>query len=546
MNRITSRISDPVLIVTALFLIAILVVLGACSNGGQPDRWQRETSASSSGTGVALTPSPTPLAKSQPDFSGETYPYLNEARFLDPKETPFSTFSIDVDTASYVTLRRYLEAESLPPRDAIRIEELVNYFEYDYPRPQGNDPFAISTKIVPSPWQGAQQLLHIAVQGKDLRTAERPKANLVLLVDVSGSMEGADRLDLLKKSFRLLLDGLATDDRVAIVTYASSASIALKPTLVADKGEILSVISGLRAGGSTAGAAGLETAYDLAGVHFDDAGLNRVILATDGDFNVGASDPHKLKDLIASRRRSGIYLSVVTVGNGNVNDAVAQALAQNGNGQADHIDGLAEARRVFVERLNANLQPIARDVKIQVEFNPTAVSAYRLLGYETRVLSTYDYVDDTRDAGDVGSGHSVTAIYEIIPAGAGIASRYRRANTEETNRVESDEVAFVKLRYKDPKGMTSKEITQAVAKSAVLPALAEAPADVRFSIAVAGFGKALREGGYLGDFGPGALAELAGAARGTDPEGDRAAFLRLVRQADTLLTLQVGENSAAY
>ena len=332
---------------------------------------------------------------------------------------PVSTFSIDVDTASYSFVRRSLNAGRLPPKDAVRVEEMINYFPYDYARPESAaEPFRANVQVFPSPWNARNQLVHIGLKGYDLKSAERPRANLVLLVDISGSMGPADRLPLLKNAFRMLLDNLKPDDTVAIVTYANGSDIRLAPTKVTDKAKILAAIDSLGAGGSTHGAAGITDAYKVAEANFDKAAVNRVILATDGDWNVGITNRDELKGFIERKRETGIFLSILGVGMGNHNDALMQTLAQSGNGAAAYIDTLNEARKVLVDEASSTLFPIAKDVKIQLEFNPARVSEYRLIGYETRMLRREDFNNDKVDAGDVGSGHAVTAIYEITPVDA--------------------------------------------------------------------------------------------------------------------------------
>ncbi|KAF0119712.1 MAG: hypothetical protein FD148_3745, partial [Methylocystaceae bacterium] len=326
---------------------------------------------------------------------------------------PVSTFSIDVDTASYAFARRALNTGRLPPKDSVRVEEFVNYFPYDYPKPESaQTPFKPTITVTPSPWSAGNRLLHVAIQGYALQSAERPRANLVFLIDVSGSMSPQDRLPLVKNALRMLVDELKPDDTVAVVTYASGSGVALEPTKIADKAKILAAIEALGAGGSTAGAQGIQDAYRLAESNFDRSAVNRVILATDGDFNVGVTDQSELKGLIERKREKGVFLSILGVGQGNYNDALMQALAQNGNGAAVYVDTLNEARKALVEEASSTLFPIAKDVKIQVEWNPARVSEYRLIGYETRALRREDFNNDKVDAGDVGSGHRVTAIYE--------------------------------------------------------------------------------------------------------------------------------------
>ncbi len=455
-------------------------------------------------------------------------------------KAPVSTFSIDVDTASYAFVRRALNAGRLPQKSAVRVEELINYFSYDYAPPENRDmPFRPIVSVLPSPWSAQNKLVHIAIKGYQLKAAERPRANLVFLIDVSGSMQGADRLPLLKNAFRLLVDNLKPDDTIGIVTYASGSGIVLPATKIADRGKILAAINALGAGGSTAGAKGIRDAYALAAANFDKAAVNRIILGTDGDFNVGISDRNELKSYIERKRKSGIFLSILGVGQGNYNDALMQTLAQNGNGTAAYIDTLSEARKVLVEEASANLFPIARDVKIQIEFNPARVKSYRLIGYETRALKREDFNNDKVDAGDVGSGHNVTAIYEITPVGAKDktvdARRYGKraavpASNDNSNRLNA-EFGFLKLRYKLPHDTKSRLIKLPITQAQAQPSLSAASNDVRFSTAVAAFGQLLRGGTHLGTFNYDNVIALASGARGDDPFGLRAQFVNLVRLA---------------
>jgi Ca-activated chloride channel homolog len=448
---------------------------------------------------------------------------------------PVSTFSIDVDTASYAFVRRALNAGQLPPKDAVRVEELINYFPYAYPRPETADiPFQPTVTVVPAPWKPSDKLIHIGIKGYDLAASERPRANLVFLIDISGSMATLDRLPLLKNAFRLLVEELKPDDTVGIVTYASGSGVALEPTQVAQKEKILAAIDALGAGGSTAGAQGIADAYRLAEAHFDKGGVNRIILATDGDFNVGISDQDELKGFIERKRQAGIFLSVLGVGHGNYNDALMQVLAQNGNGTAAYIDTLNEARKVLVEEASSTLFTIAKDVKIQVEFNPAQVSEYRLIGYETRALRREDFNNDKVDAGDIGSGHTVTAIYEVTPVDAPKLAddlRYRKSGADTAAPAPDSELGFLKLRYKLPAEDASKLISVPITPALEKPELAAAPDDVRFSVAVAAFGQLLRGSPYLQNYGHDEMLALAQTARGTDPYGYRAEFLNLVRLA---------------
>ncbi|PHP67497.1 hypothetical protein CSC94_07255 [Zhengella mangrovi] len=454
-------------------------------------------------------------------------------------ESPVSTFSIDVDTASYAFVRSQLNAGRLPAPDTVRVEELVNYFPYDWPAADSAEqPFKPTVTVAPSPWNEHRKLMHIAIKGYDVQPATRPQANLVFLIDTSGSMNAPDKLPLLKTSFRLLLDKLDAKDKVSIVTYAGSAGVALEPTSVSEKAKILAAIDALGAGGSTAGAAGIETAYRLAQENFVKDGVNRVMLATDGDFNVGPSSDKDLKTMIEAEREKGIFLSVFGFGRGNYNDQLMQVLAQNGNGTAAYIDTLGEAQKTLVEEATSTLFPIAKDVKIQVEFNPATVAEYRLVGYETRALNREDFNDDRKDAGDIGSGHSVTAIYEITPKGSPAQQiddlRYQSDAAEAGAGNSSDEYGFVKIRYKKPDSDTSQLITQPVTSANEIASLDQGSNDLRFSVAVAGFGQKLRKTSQVADTGWDAIATLAAGARGDDPYGYRSEFLRLVQIAKTL------------
>jgi Ca-activated chloride channel homolog len=449
---------------------------------------------------------------------------------------PVSTFSLDVDTASYAFGRRVLNAGRLPQPNAVRVEEMINYFSYAYPAPESADvPFAPAVSIFPAPWNTANKLVHIGIKGYTLQSAERPRANLVFLIDVSGSMAPEDRLPLVKNAFRLLLDQLKPDDTVGIVTYASGSGVALSPTRAANRSDILAAIDRLGAGGSTAGAQGITDAYALAEANFDKNGVNRIILATDGDFNVGITNRDELKSFVERKRQKGIFLSILGVGIGNHNDAMMQALAQNGNGVAAYVDTLSEARKVLVEEASASLFTIAKDVKIQVEFNPAAVAQYRLIGYETRALKREDFNNDKVDAGDVGSGHTVTAIYEITPVGASEAVdplRYGPQTAQPRVRPEpASEFGFLKMRYKLPKEDASKLLTIPLTTALEKRSIADASTEARFSVAVAGFGQLLRSSPHVKDFNFDDVITLAGSARGEDPFGYRAEFLNLARLA---------------
>lgn len=452
---------------------------------------------------------------------------------------PVSTFSIDVDTASYSFVRRSLKEGFLPQADTVRVEELVNYFPYDWEGPSdASTPFNSTVTVMPTPWNEHTKLMHVAIKGYDVAPAEQPRANLVFLVDVSGSMNSPDKLPLLQSAFRLLVTKLNPEDTVSIVTYAGEAGTVLTPTKVSERSKILSAIDNLKPGGRTAGAAGIKEAYRLAQESFVQGGVNRVMLATDGDFNVGQSDDDDLKRIIEKERDSGVFLSVFGFGRGNLNDRMMQTVAQNGNGTAAYIDTLAEAEKVLVEEASSTLFPIAKDVKIQVEFNPAAVSEYRLIGYETRALNREDFNNDRVDAGEIGSGHSVTAVYEITPKGSPAQViddlRYGEASTQNGGVANADEYAFVKIRYKLPEEDVSKLITTPVTKADEVSSFDAADTDRRFSVAVAAFGQKLRGTDQTASLSYERIMEIATAARGPDPFGYRSEFLSLVRLASAL------------
>ena len=452
-------------------------------------------------------------------------------------ETPVSTFSIDVDTASYGFMRSSLREGVLPPQHAVRIEEFINYFPYNYPTPDSADePFIVDASLMPTPWNEGTRLMRIGIKGYTFARNAPPPANLVFLIDTSGSMDAPNKLPLLVNSFKLLLGELAPRDTVAIVTYAGSAGVALEPTRASRRSPILATLEHLVAQGSTAGGEGLRQAYLLAERHFVQDGVNRVILATDGDFNVGITQPDDLESFIARKRDNGIFLSVLGFGMGNYRDDLMQRLAQNGNGHAAYIDSLSEAHKVLVEEATSTLFPIAKDVKIQVEFNPALVSEYRLIGYETRQLEREDFRNDRVDAGDIGAGHTVTALYEVTPVGSGAERiaplRYegQRDDTKTDSRL-GDEFAFVKVRYKLPDADTSMLLTRSVTHEDAIDSVDEAPNDFRFAAAVTAFGQLLRGGRYTGAFHYDNVIALAQNAKGEDPFGYRAEFIGLVRLA---------------
>lgn len=470
--------------------------------------------------------------------NAERFPAAATNGWLTVEEQPVSTFSLDVDTASYAYVRRSLRDGRKPPPAAVRVEEMVNYFPYAYAAPDTReDVLKATATVVPSPWKKGAKLLHIGLKGWDVARTTRPRANITFLLDVSGSMQPEDRLPLIQKALHQLGDGLRPDDKVAIVTYAGAAGVALPPTPGGEMAKIMAAVDGLRAGGSTAGSAGIKTAYEQAEQMFDREAINRVILATDGDFNVGTVDGKSLEALIADKRRTGIYLTVVGVGVGNLNDALMQRLAQAGNGQAAYLDSILEARKLWIEQLGASMVPLADDAKVQVEFNPARVAEYRLVGYETRMLKRTDFANDRVDAGDLGSGHSVTAIYEFIPADSPERLtqplRYGKPKTAKA-KAHSEEFAYIKLRAKRPGAKDSFETAWPVGVGSALPELARGSDDLRFSVAVAGFAQLLR-----GDLPADAEAwdaaiALADGARGADPHGWRAEAVQLMRAAKGL------------
>lgn len=487
-------------------------------------------------------PSPSPaaapmmLGRTAP--SGDVFTKFAENGVRTVAEAPVSTFSIDVDTASYAYTRRMLGEGYVPEPDAVRIEELVNYFPYDYPAAASpSEPFRSAVEIFPTPWNPKTQILHIGIKGYEPPVAERKASNLVFLIDTSGSMDEPDKLPLLKRAFALLVDQLSAADTVSIVAYAGSAGVVLEPTHADQKLKILAALDDLEAGGSTAGAEGIELAYRLAEEHKVAGGTNRVILATDGDFNVGISDPDALKTFIKGKRGSGVSLSVLGFGQGNLDDATMQSLAQNGNGNAAYIDSFQEARKVLVEEIGGTLETIAQDVKIQVEFNPAFVSEYRLIGYETRALNREDFNNDKVDAGDVGAGTTVTALYEITPVGSGAELvgplRYQKEAASKPG-AGGDEIAFLKMRYKLPGAETSTLIETPVTGTMVVGDIAKATEDGRFATAVAAFGQKLKGSNYGGELSWDQIRALAQGARGADENGYRAEFIRMLGTAAAL------------
>jgi Ca-activated chloride channel family protein len=473
------------------------------------------------------------------DVGRDKFTTVVENAFKVVREEPVSTFSIDVDTASYSWVRASLNQNVLPQPAAIRTEEMVNYFPYDYASPRSAEqPFSTNVSVMPSPWSAGRKLVRIGIKGYSISRATRPHANLVFLIDTSGSMQEPNKLPLVQQSLDLLLDQLDPRDTVAIVTYAGYAGTALEPTPVSQKAKIRAVIDGLGAGGSTAGAEGIRQAYALAEANLDPNGVNRVILATDGDFNVGITNQEELKGYIERERGKGVFLSVLGFGMGNYNDALMQTLAQNGNGAAAYIDTLSEARKTLVEESTSTLFPIAKDVKIQVEFNPATVSEYRLVGYETRLLNREDFNNDKVDAGDVGSGQTVTALYEVVPVGGPrTMDRLRYAAPASPSAARGSELGYVRIRYKLPKSSVSRLIETPIDRRSEYARFEDAPQDARFAIGVAGFAELLRGGKHSGSFSYDDVLKIALASRGKDEFGYRNEFVQLVRAAKGARTM---------
>ncbi len=483
----------------------------------------------------------TPPAPAEQYVGRDRFTSLPQNGFKVAVEEPVSTFSIDVDTASYSFVRASLNRDVLPQQAAVRTEEMINYFPYDYPAPRSAaQPFSSSISVFPSPWSPGRKLVRIGIKGYSVQRATRPRANLVFLIDTSGSMNAPNRLPLVQQSLSMLLDQLGPQDKVAIVAYAGSAGTILEPTPASQKATIRSAIDRLGAGGSTAGAEGIRQAYALAERNLDPGGVNRVILATDGDFNVGITDPNELKGFVERERGKGVFLSVLGFGMGNYNDALMQTLAQNGNGAAAYIDTVAEARKTLVEEATSTLFPIAKDVKIQVEFNPATVAEYRLVGYETRMLAREDFENDKVDAGDVGSGQSVTALYEIVPVGGprAIGDRRYAAPAPRPAGGSSSEYGFVKIRYKLPKSAVSRLISTPIARSSEVARFADAPLDARFAAGVAAFAELLRGGRYAGSLGYDDVLRMVTAARGSDRFGYRSELVQLVRAASAARSME--------
>ncbi len=477
---------------------------------------------------------PMPMPQSVQPQDNENYKHFENQSVQSVFNNPISTFSIDVDTGSYANVRRMLNQGQIPRQDAVRVEEMINYFSYDYETPEGMDqPFLANTEIAPSPWNAEAHLLHIGIKGYDKPVAERPAANLVFLVDVSGSMNSPDKIGLLKSSLKLLTKQMTAEDRVSMVVYAGAAGVVLEPTAGNNQAKIAIALDKLSAGGSTNGAAGIHLAYQLAEQNLIKDGINRILIATDGDFNVGTTNFEALQELVEEKRKKGVSLTTLGFGTGNYNDHLMEQLADVGNGNYAYIDTIKEANKVLVNQINSTLFTIAKDVKIQVEFNPEVVTEYRLVGYENRQLNTEDFANDKVDAGEIGSGHTVTAIYEIVLQGNKgwlSESRYQKNVVPKAN---TDEIAFLKIRYKQPDADTSQLLEWPIMKNNIKN-LNEVSDEFKFAASVAAFGQILREGTYLKSFGYDDILTLASNSKGQDKFGYRGEFLQLVSLAKGL------------
>jgi len=526
----------------------------AARDAARPDRTQpaEELKSNEGRSGQLFSPPPGKLDRGAACYSPqmawpspgfESYDTIDENGWFSTRDKPLSTFSVDVDAASYGNVRRFITQGQLPPVDAVRIEELINYFDYDYPDPRGRHPFSITTEVAECPWNPENRLVHIGLQGERVVVEELPPGNLVFLIDVSGSMNQPDKLPLLKSSFRMFVDQLRPQDRVAIVVYAGAAGLVLPSTSGCHRERILRAIDCLEAGGSTAGGAGIRLAYRVAEENFLEDGNNRVILATDGDFNVGASSDGDMVRLIEEKRQSGVFLTVLGFGEGNLKDSKMEKIADKGNGHYAYIDNIIEAKKVLINEMGATLLTIARDVKLQVEFNPARVTSYRLIGYENRVLRDRDFDDDTKDAGEIGAGHSVTALYEIALADrdderSGRPLKYSDVLVRDGAR-RSAELLTVSFRYKQPAESESRLLSHVVKDRTTR--FADASDDFRFSAAVAEYGMILRDSPEKGDATLAQVIAIARSARGEDLHGYRAEFVSLAEMTELLMTPVVGE-----
>ena len=506
------------------FMMAFLVLtIFSCKKAYAPD----EAAEAMDMTVVATDEIPAENYIADPNT--ESYAALEENPFESPLKEPLSTFSIDVDNASYTNIRRFINEGHKVPKDAVRVEEMINFFKYKYPQPEGEHPFAINTEYSDCPWNKNSRLLKIGLQGKNIPMANLPATNLVFLVDVSGSMDEQNKLPLLKESMKVLVKELRPIDKVSIVVYAGSAGVVLEPTSGDNKDEIIDAFDDLHAGGSTAGGEGIELAYKLAQQNFIKEGNNRVVIATDGDFNVGASSDDDMLKLIEQKRESGVFLTVLGFGMGNYKDSKMEILADKGNGNYAYIDNIQEANRFLGKEFKGSMFAIAKDVKIQIEFNPNHVQAYRLIGYENRKLNAEDFKNDKIDAGELGSGHSVTALYEIVPIGVEsdyVPSDLKYTKTQKTTENHSDELATVKFRYKKPDGNKSIEIVNVIADKKT--DLENSSQDFKFTTAVSWFGLKLRESKYIANSSSSDIKRLAKSGLSNDEEGYRSEFVRLV------------------
>ncbi len=520
------------------------MLLSACSGTSNPSEAAKNSPttdqseqpyavAKQASTNASTTAANSSAAKMEVEekSSGERYAEIDENPFLETRNAPLSTFSIDVDTASYANVRRHIQEGNLPPKDAVRIEELVNYFEYDYPQPIGDVPFSVTNEIATCPWNTKHKIVSIGLQGKRVSLDDTPPSNLVFLLDVSGSMNDRFKLPLLKQGLKVLVNQLKPQDRVAIVVYAGSSGLVLPSTN--DKNAILSALNNLEAGGSTNGGQGIRLAYKIAEENFIANGNNRVILGTDGDFNVGLQNDDELVRLIEQKRNSNVFLSVLGFGTGNLNDSMMEKLADKGNGNYAYIDSSEEARKALGQQVAGTLYTIAKDVKIQVEFNPAKVAGYRLIGYENRMLAARDFNDDKKDAGEIGAGLSVTALYEIVPAGQvveneGIELKYSKVQPSETTNF-NNELMTTKLRYKEPKETESKLLTIGLIDQN--NSIENASDNLRFASAVAEFGLVLRKSRYKGSASFNSIINRTNSAKGSDLKNYRKDFVELVNQA---------------
>ncbi len=521
-------------------IVALLIVLMASCFGGKTgdnakQRYYEEDVVESVDDGLVMMDKESePMEKDakKEDFNTESYDKITENAFVSALTNPLSTFSVDVDRAAYANVRRFLEGNQLPPPDAVRIEEMVNYFNYNYPLPTGEHPFSVNLELATCPWNSGHQLISIGLKGKEIEVKDLPSTNLVFLIDVSGSMSDPNKLPLLKQSFKILIEKLRSSDRVAMVVYAGAAGVVLPSTSCDEKEEIIKAFDKLEAGGSTAGGEGIKLAYKIAKENFIEGGNNRVILATDGDFNIGASSDAAMERLIEEKRDDGISLTVLGFGMGNYKDSKMEKLSNAGNGNYAYIDNILEAKKTLGKEFFGTIYTIAKDVKLQIEFNPSKVKAYRLIGYENRMLNKEDFNDDKKDAGDIGAGHTVTAIYEIIPAGSKEeVPGVDELEYQKTKVVKSDDLMTLKLRYKEPDASTSKLIKHKISEKDLKQ---EFSTNFQWAVAVTEFGLLLRNSEFKGKASFENVIATAKEAKGADPEGYRAEFIKLAEVAELL------------